>query len=146
MSLSRSTAVVLALGLIATACSSAGNVAPSTSAEPTIDSRSEPTSADGEGGSPTASSDVVDATTATFTQGDLDAIAEARQALSTRVGQATAPWPTNWALSNIDLGELDLGISRVDPRDTIPPIDQPQFESVEAAGNWLADGEPGALV
>lgn len=62
------------------------------------------------------------------------------------VATATEPWPTDFSNATIDLGELKLGIGRVDPRDAIPPIDSPVFESVQDAALWLDEREPGVLV
>jgi hypothetical protein len=62
------------------------------------------------------------------------------------VATATEPWPTDFSNTTIDLRELALGIGRIDPRDAIPPIDNPVFESVTDAGLWLDDREPGVLV
>ena len=62
------------------------------------------------------------------------------------VRQVTASWPTDWGASSIDLRELLLGIQMIDPRDAIPPIDNPVFESVTAASEWLDDRVPGVLV
>ena len=62
------------------------------------------------------------------------------------VGEATAPWDTDWSNRTIDLSELAVGIRAVDPRDRIPPIDEPKFESLDAAAEWLTDPSPGALV
>jgi len=58
---------------------------------------------------------------------------------------ATDPWPTDWTTRTIELDELRLGISARDPRDRIPPIDDPTFEPI-AAATWLDRREPGALV
>lgn len=68
------------------------------------------------------------------------------QGLHPLVRQATAPWPTDWSVRSIDLGELLLGIQRIDPRDAIPPIDYPDFEPVEVASGWLEGRTPGVLV
>ena len=62
------------------------------------------------------------------------------------VRQVTAPWPTDWSLSSIDLGELLVGLPMIDPRDGIPPIDSPVFESVADASSWLDERVPGTLV
>ena len=62
------------------------------------------------------------------------------------VKQVTEAWPTDWAMSSIDLGELLLGIQMMDPRDAIPPIDHPVFEPVAAASGWLEARVPGTLV
>ncbi len=55
-------------------------------------------------------------------------------------------WNTNWGLRTIDsLDELITGIGASDPRDSIPPLDAPEFESVTAAAEWLGAREPGVL-
>lgn len=51
-------------------------------------------------------------------------------------------WKTDWSKRTIDLSELVVGIPRDDPRDVIPPIDSPTFESVASAAEWLVDREP----
>ena len=70
----------------------------------------------------------------------------ASERLDPLVRQATAPWPTEWSISSIDLGELLLGLRMIDPRDGIPPIDHPVFESVADASLWLDERVPGTLV
>jgi len=55
-------------------------------------------------------------------------------------------WPTDWTRTTVDAGDLISGLGGSDPRDGIPPIDDPTFETVESSAGWLADGEPGALV
>ncbi|HUF52974.1 MAG TPA: DUF3179 domain-containing protein [Dehalococcoidia bacterium] len=54
-------------------------------------------------------------------------------------------WLTDWSKSTIDTSELVRGIGSPDPRDQIPPIDEPAFESVGEASEWLDDREPVAL-
>ncbi|MEM7339302.1 MAG: DUF3179 domain-containing protein [Actinomycetota bacterium] len=66
-------------------------------------------------------------------------------ALGEQVRQATEPWTTDWTRQTVDIGEFQLGIPSVDPRDRIPPIDTPKFEPATAA-TWLDPREPGALV
>ncbi|MDH3249936.1 MAG: DUF3179 domain-containing protein [Acidimicrobiia bacterium] len=58
----------------------------------------------------------------------------------------TGEWETDFTLSSIDLNELQVGIRTLDPRDAIPPIDDPSFETVTGADEWLEDDEPGLLV
>lgn len=65
--------------------------------------------------------------------------------LDSSVAAATADWPTDWSRSSIDLGELRLGIPASDPRDAIPPLDDPVFETAAEAGEWLDDRAPGML-
>lgn len=66
--------------------------------------------------------------------------------LDSSVAAAVADWPTDWSRSSIDLGELRLGIPMSDPRDAIPPIDEPVLETAAEAGEWLDDRAPGVLV
>ncbi len=65
--------------------------------------------------------------------------------LSLAIMQATEDWPTDWSNRIVGLDEFRLGIGVRDPRDRIPPIDEPAFESI-AAADWLDVREPGALV
>jgi hypothetical protein len=55
-------------------------------------------------------------------------------------------WKTDWSKSTIDLSELIRGIGASDPRDVITPLDEPAFESVDAASEWLEGREPVALL
>lgn len=65
--------------------------------------------------------------------------------LSEEISRATEPWPTDWTNRTVGLDEFRLGIGGVDPRDRIPPIDEPVFEPI-ASADWLDAREPGALV
>lgn len=65
--------------------------------------------------------------------------------LSEEISRATEPWPTDWTNRTVGLDEFRLGIAGVDPRDRIPPIDEPVFEPI-ASADWLDAREPGALV
>lgn len=56
-----------------------------------------------------------------------------------------AIWETDFSNSIIDLEELLVGIPLSDPRDAIPPIDNPQFEAVSES-DWIQDPEPGVLI
>ncbi len=66
--------------------------------------------------------------------------------LPDRVESLIRVWETDWTRSTIDYSDLLAGIPSADPRDAIPPIDNPVFESPSAAGQWLGADEPGALV
>ena len=88
--------------------------------------------------SSTSSTEATDVTTST--------VVDPTQRLDPLVRQVTASWPTDWSMSSIDLGELLLGIQMIDPRDAIPPIDAPVFESVTEASAWLEDRVPGMIV
>ena len=88
---------------------------------------------------PAATADAEDAVSTTVSAGpDIGQ-------LDSSVAAATADWPTDWSRSSIDLGELRLGIPASDPRDAIPPLDDPAFETVAEAGEWLDDRSPGML-
>lgn len=54
-------------------------------------------------------------------------------------------WNTDWSRTTIDLTELQRGLVAPDPRDGIPPIDEPKLETVAEASEWLDDREPVAL-
>jgi len=51
----------------------------------------------------------------------------------------TDGWDTNFCLHNVPYDEIFSGGP---PRDGIPPIDSPRFESVESADTWIEDVEP----
>ena len=57
-----------------------------------------------------------------------------------------ASWNTDWSQRSIDLSELTRGLSASDPRDVIPPLDEPKFETVGEASQWLDGREPVALL
>ncbi|MEM8925376.1 MAG: DUF3179 domain-containing protein [Actinomycetota bacterium] len=65
--------------------------------------------------------------------------------LDETTASVTGDWSTDWTRRTIDIGSLQVGIPVNDPRDRIPPIDEPKFEPI-AAADWLDDREPGALV
>lgn len=55
-------------------------------------------------------------------------------------------WTTDFTRRTIDsLDELIAGIPAADPRDIIPPLDNPEFERVSEAAQWLDSREPGVL-
>jgi hypothetical protein len=51
----------------------------------------------------------------------------------------TAPWKTDFSISSVHLGTITAGGP---PRDGIPSIDAPRFESIAAARSWLPDDAP----
>lgn len=69
-----------------------------------------------------------------------------RDALESNAAFVTQSWPTDWSRATVPLEELILGVAATEPRDAIPPIDAPVYETVPEAATWLADREPGALV
>ncbi|MBW3627963.1 MAG: DUF3179 domain-containing protein [Gemmatimonadetes bacterium] len=52
-------------------------------------------------------------------------------------------WKTDFTRRSVPLHEI---ISGGPPRDGIPPIDRPKFETARAAGRWLKDREPVMVV
>ena len=148
----RFSASLLALALVATACSSADLVSTTVPADETNEAN-DTVAADsgvfpgptttfvppldgpfgGEGGASTA--DVDPAAVIIDDDPDLP---------STLAG---LPWDTDWTKRTVDdWSEFLRGLQQTDPRDGIPPIDQPVFESVALASEWLGPREPGALV
>ena len=55
----------------------------------------------------------------------------------------TEGWETNFCLRSVDYAEIIPGGP---PRDGIPPIDNPRFEDVDSADEWIDDPEPVILV
>jgi len=53
------------------------------------------------------------------------------------------PWRTDFTRHTVPLSEI---VSGGPPRDGIPPIDRPRFESVRAASRWLSDRDPVMVV
>lgn len=59
----------------------------------------------------------------------------------------TSGWETDWSMRSIDLDELRVGLpGRSDMRDGIRPIDEPVFDTVTEASEWITDSEPVILV
>ena len=52
-------------------------------------------------------------------------------------------WRTDFTKRTVELDEI---VSGGPPKDGIPALDDPTFESVESAGRWLEDTEPVAVV
>jgi hypothetical protein len=48
-------------------------------------------------------------------------------------------WRTDFTKASVDLGEFFGGGP---PKDGIPPVDEPRFESIDAARGWLTDRSP----
>ncbi len=109
-----------AITVVAVACASGG-------AEETL-----PTSTETTASQPPAS------TTTTIVREAVD--------LPSDLASVTSRWSTDFSIRSIDLGELLIGISARDPRDLIPPLDEPAFETADSANGWLADQEPGVIV
>ncbi len=67
-------------------------------------------------------------------------------ALPAEIASLADVWPTDWAMRTIDLEELRRGLPANDPRDQIRPIDDPIYEDIAAADEWLDDRELGILL
>lgn len=153
----RTLAALLALALVAAACSSSDETSTGTAADEAGqatdagDRDQGDQASTGEDGtelfSPTETDRPLDLSGGVQSSDDGVTVVsdDPRSALGGQVGQATEPWPTDWTRQTIGLDELLLGLPRVDPRDGIPPIDRPRFEPI-AQASWLGEREPGALV
>lgn len=93
-------------------------------------------------------SDVTESTTqpsdddqgpSTTTGGDLDV------GIPSQLQPMAEIWTTDFSNTVIDLDELRVGIPVSDPRDRIPPIDEPNFDTVDNT-DWIEDREPGVLI
>ena len=131
----RLAALATGLALIAVACGGTSDNEPA--ATPTEASVNPTTAPDASAPNSTEASAVDE-------PADVDAT-EDGTVLSEAISQATEPWPTDWTKRTVGLDEFQLGIGALDPRDRIPPIDEPVFEAI-ASADWLDPREPGALV
>jgi len=64
------------------------------------------------------------------------------QVLPSHLNSMSIVWATDWSKATVDLNEILVGIPANDPRDIIPPIDDPAFDSVSET-DWLTDQDPG---
>ena len=65
----------------------------------------------------------------------------------TQLELVSASWNTDFESRTIELSELVIGLNTLsDTRDRIRPIDDPEFESIASAADWLEGREPGLLV
>ena len=69
-----------------------------------------------------------------------------RSALRVDARAISGEWRTDWSRTTVDLGGFAAALYGDDPRDRIPPIDEPVFESLEEAATWLTADSPGAVV
>jgi hypothetical protein len=132
-------AAAVGLTIFAVACASASDPGPEagSAAEGEDEALFSPTSVD-------APFDLAGGATSS-TEGRLDPTSPDRTPLAGNVAEATEPWATDWSLRTVELDEFLAGLSGVDPRDRIVPLDTPTFEPIGEA-TWLDDREPGALV
>ncbi len=56
-----------------------------------------------------------------------------------RLDVSTAGWKTDFGKASVDLAEFASGGP---PKDGIPPVDEPRYESIDAARGWLDDRSP----
>ena len=64
------------------------------------------------------------------------------QVLPSHLNSMSIVWATDWSKATVDLNEILVGIPASDPRDMIPPIDDPAFDPVSQT-DWLTDQDPG---
>ncbi|MEJ7800069.1 MAG: DUF3179 domain-containing protein [Ilumatobacter sp.] len=135
----RLAALTMGIALTAVACGGSSTADEEPAVAPSDASADATTSPAEEAPDSTADSPAGDASSTT-----VDPIEDGTE-LSLAIAQATEPWPTDWTNRTVGLDEFRLGIGGVDPRDRIPPIDEPVFEPI-ASADWLDAREPGALV
>ncbi len=136
----RLTALTIGLALTAVACGGSSTANEELAAVPS-DAPSDPTTEP----APDVPAPTIDGSAQDDATNDIVDASGDGTALSLPLSQATEPWPTDWTKRTVGLDEFQLGIGAVDPRDRIPPIDEPVFEPI-ASADWLDDREPGALV
>jgi hypothetical protein len=73
----------------------------------------------------------------------LRSVATALVAVAGPLGVAAQEWRTDFSRRTVPLEEI---VSGGPPRDGIPALDRPVFESLDSAGRWLADREPVVVV
>lgn len=149
----RLTIFLTSLAVVASACSSSSDdVASSDEADPAVSVETDVESA--------TTTTVLDGPTTTFTPDldgpfDLTGGPQFDPTTADVIVDAAAdpgslggyPWPTDWTRRTVeDWNEFQPGLRSQDPRDGIPPIDTPVFESVARAAEWVDGREPGALV
>ncbi len=146
MSRTRFLGLVVGVAVTATACGGAAT-AINDSVEPTSNLTEPSTTAPTDLFSPTETDRPLDLDGGVLSSSEGVTVVndDPRADLDRDVAAVTEDWPTDWTRRTIDPGELFLGIAVFDPRDRIPPIDQPRFEPIGAA-TWLDEREPGALV
>ncbi len=129
---------LLALALIATACAPSGPPGAPAGGAPSVTTAP-----------PAATTSAGPATSAAPTRAPSGAPgpAPARTPLATpdlsRVGFSLAGWKTDFSKHSVPLEEITSGGP---PRDGIPPLDHPTFESVSQVDAWLAPREPVVFV
>lgn len=161
--------VLLLLVLVASACSSSSPTVAASSAdtaatEPggSVESVDDPQTAPVDDSVTTTTARVITGPTTTFvpdldvdfaTDGGAEFDADAVEGLIVEDDpdrgdlERYVDWPTDWTRRTVeDWSEFGAGLQATDPRDGIPPIDTPVFESPALASQWLGSREPGALV
>ncbi len=94
----------------------------------------------------TASTTTTTTSPTTSTQASPLPTSAGRDELPELLALLTENWVTDWTQRSIDLTELVVGIRVSDPRDRIPPIDEPVFDTIDDGNDWLDDREPGVLL
>lgn len=74
--------------------------------------------------------------------GMVTGLRDGREVLAQAVPFDVSEWKTNFKKTSVPLGEIRSGGP---PKDGIPPIDRPKFESVTAGDRWLKPLEPVVL-
>ncbi len=66
--------------------------------------------------------------------------------MSGSLGRATETWGTDFSITSVELSDLVVGVAAGDPRDIIPPLDDPKFQATREANGWLTEDEPGVYL
>ncbi len=161
--------LLILLGIIATACSSGEATIGSASDEQTPTADDAPATSDDPQTAPESPDETTTTTTIPLTGPTTTFVPDTSGPFSTDGGaqfdtasvdgiiieqdpdrgplNSYTAWPTDWSRRTVeDWTEFRAGLQASDPRDGIPPIDSPVFESVALAGQWLGPRDPGALV
>ncbi len=69
-----------------------------------------------------------------------------RSELLAAAASISGEWGTDWTRQTVPLSDFAAGLRGLDPRDGIPPVDVPKFETVASGIDWLGPNDPGALV
>jgi len=135
-------AAVIALVLVAAACSDGADAA---AEAPAAGSETTTTAGNGATTAPTTAAPITTTGDSTPETPEASGLGTPDGSAPERLAPFTGAWTTDWSSATVDLGELQVGIAAPDPRDRIPPIDEPVFEDVAAGASWLEGREPGLL-
>ena len=131
---------LLIAGLIFAACVAAQTgEAPAAGNEPAVSANAEETTANDEATSATAAGGASDANAANAGESDPNTLIDVELLPPSDPPFGTRAWSTDFTRRTVEWEEI---LSGGPPKDGIPAVDDPTFESVEAAGEWLSERDP----